>query len=211
LKVVENAKDPEIANIITHPTAFYQPSDNTGFFHLCRRGGLLQLSERGLHSLNTIYTIGHSNHTFYRFHSLLADFGIEALCDVRARPASRFVPWSNKKSLESRLFDAGIRYSYLGDRLGGITGKQPPKRPLRKEDFQGWAESTDFRAGLAELLKIAREYRTAVMCAEQDPSRCHRRLLITPELVRNGLQVVHILKDGSKADESKMEEENLFS
>ncbi len=161
--------------------------------------------------MNTIYTIGHSNHTFYSFHSLLAGFGIKAVCDVRARAASRFVPWSNKKGLENKLDEAGIRYSYLGDRLGGIPGKQAPKRPLRKEDFQGWAESPDFQAGLAELLKVAEEYRTVIMCAEKDPSRCHRRLLITPELVRNGFRVVHILKNGSKVDESEMEEENLFS
>lgn len=44
------------------------------------------------------------------------------------------------------------------------------------------------------------------MCAEKDPSRCHRRLLITLQLLGSGFRVIHILKDGFAADEEDFAE-----
>jgi uncharacterized protein (DUF488 family) len=58
------------------------------------------------------------------------------------------------------------------------------------------AKSDRFRAGLEQLLKEARTRRTVMMCAEQDPARCHRGLLICPSLPTE-VNVRHILADGS--------------
>jgi uncharacterized protein (DUF488 family) len=50
----------------------------------------------------------------------------------------------------------------------------------------------DFRAGLSRLLDLAREKRTAIMCAEAVPWRCHRSLIGDALLVR-GVNVEDIM------------------
>jgi len=53
-------------------------------------------------------------------------------------------------------------------------------------------DSLEFQKGLGEVMDWAREMRTAVMCAEALPFRCHRQLLADALCVR-GFQVLHIL------------------
>ena len=36
-----------------------------------------------------------------------------------------------------------------------------------------------------------------LMCAEEDPGRCHRSVLITPDLINKGFEVRDIRSDGS--------------
>ena len=54
-----------------------------------------------------------------------------------------------------------------------------------------------FAGGIEVLERLARERRTAVMCAEAHPSRCHRRL-IADALLARGWEVVHLLPGGSQ-------------
>ena len=67
-----------------------------------------------------IYSLGHSNRTIEHFLSLLSQHDIEVLVDVRSRPYSRYCPHFSKPALEAAVRDAGRRYLYLGDLLGGI-------------------------------------------------------------------------------------------
>jgi uncharacterized protein (DUF488 family) len=56
-------------------------------------------------------------------------------------------------------------------------------------------ETEEFAAGLSRLEALARERRTAIMCAEGDWRRCHRRL-ISDALARRGWRVLHVRPDG---------------
>jgi uncharacterized protein (DUF488 family) len=56
-------------------------------------------------------------------------------------------------------------------------------------------DSDAFRAALGRLEALARERRTAVMCAEAQWTRCHRRL-ISDALVVRGWEVCHVLSSG---------------
>jgi uncharacterized protein (DUF488 family) len=58
------------------------------------------------------------------------------------------------------------------------------------------AQPADFLAGLERSIELARERRTVILCAEEDPSHCHRRRLVTPALQRAGVTVLHIRGDG---------------
>ena len=51
--------------------------------------------------------------------------------------------------------------------------------------------------------------RVALMCAEKDPIDCHRCILVTPHLQQQGLQVLHILSDGSLEDHVQTEKRLL--
>ena len=65
----------------------------------------------------------------------------------------------------------------------------------RNETFRGYAdymETSDFREGIARLMKVADAHRTAIMCAEAVWWRCHRSL-ISDYLKAKGIEVTHIM------------------
>jgi uncharacterized protein (DUF488 family) len=145
--------------------------------------------------MGQILTIGHSTHELEAFLDLLHGREVEALADVRRYPSSRRMPWFGSEPLAAALAGAGIRYLHLAE-LGGRRNPVPesPNGGWRVGQFQGYADhmaSDEFAAGLRRLEAVARERRTAVMCAEAQWWRCHRRLLSDALLVR-GWEVVHV-------------------
>jgi len=67
----------------------------------------------------------------------------------------------------------------------------------RNEQFRAYADymaTPEFKTALDALLSS--NQRTAIMCAEAVPWRCHRNLL-ADDLLRRGLEVIHILGPGS--------------
>jgi uncharacterized protein (DUF488 family) len=143
-----------------------------------------------------IYTIGHSNQSWEDFLKLLAAHGIEVVADVRSKPYSRFNPQFNRDALASGLEEAGKRYVFFGKELGGKP--QDPDRPLADELVWEYVRSRpQFKEGLTKLLEEARQSKVCLLCAEADPARCHRGQLLAPELVAQGVEVRHILADGS--------------
>lgn len=153
---------------------------------------------------NTIFTIGHSNHPLDHFLDLLTRHKIKLLIDVRSHPYSRFFPHFNKARLEQSVTASGRIYLYLGNLLGG----KPDAPEFYDADgyvlYHRLAQTPPFHDGLARLLTEARRHRTAIMCAEEDPAQCHRRLLITPALLDHGMTVMHIRRDFSLIPESEL-------
>jgi uncharacterized protein (DUF488 family) len=147
-----------------------------------------------------IFTVGHSTRGAEAFLNLLRNQCIEILCDVRRFPGSRRHPQFNADALEARLADAGIGYEQLGEWLGGRRRphRDSPNTQWRVAAFRGYAdhmETDEFRAGMERLEGLARERRTAIMCAEGDWRRCHRRL-ISDALAASAWRVLHIRPDG---------------
>ena len=150
-------------------------------------------------------TIGHSTHPIERFVELLENNHVECLVDVRTVPRSRRMPWFAGESLASFLPAAGIDYVHE-KRLGGFRRPRPdtPNTGWRVETFRGYADhmdSADFRSGVVRVESLALAKRTAIMCAEAQWTRCHRRLVSDALLVR-GWTVVHIdSRGGTKPHE----------
>jgi uncharacterized protein (DUF488 family) len=148
-----------------------------------------------------IYTIGHSTHTWEDFLRLLATHNIEVVADVRSKPYSRFNPQFNRDALANGLEEAGKRYLFLGKELGGKP--QDPDRPLADELVWEYIRSRpQFKEGLARLLEEARQANVCLLCAEADPGRCHRGQLLAPELEGQGVEVRHVLGNGSLLEQS---------
>lgn len=141
-----------------------------------------------------IYTIGHSNHPIERFLALLRQHEIGALADVRSTPFSRFNPQFNRDSL--RRCAAPIHYVALGEELGART-QDPQCYDGDRVSYAKLALTEPFRRGLRRVMSGMREHRIALMCAEREPLDCHRTILISRELERVGVPVMHILPDGS--------------
>lgn len=152
-----------------------------------------------------IFTIGHSTHPIERFLELLAGARVEAIADVRRYPGSRRNPQFGAERLRKALGAAGIDYEPFAEELGGrrstrdaVTGEEAEISGWRVAAFRayaGYMGEPGFATGLERLERLARERRTAVMCAEAHPSRCHRRLIADALLVA-GWSVTHLLSDG---------------
>jgi uncharacterized protein (DUF488 family) len=147
-----------------------------------------------------IHTIGHSTHDIDAFLALLRQHRIGAIADVRRYPGSRRNPQFNAAALAAALGAHGIALEQLGDTLGGRRRPraESPNGGWRVEGFRAYADhmATDaFAAGMRELETLAGAQRAAVMCAESDWRRCHRRL-IADALRARGWRVLHVLADG---------------
>jgi uncharacterized protein (DUF488 family) len=143
----------------------------------------------------SIFTIGHSTHELEAFLGLLRGARIELLVDVRRFPSSRRFPWFNGAELSLSLGDAGVEYLHF-EALGGRRDPVPGSvnGGWRVGQFRGYADhmdSPEFRAAVDRLIELAGDRRVAVMCAEAQWWRCHRRLLSDALLVR-GIEVVHL-------------------
>jgi uncharacterized protein (DUF488 family) len=147
-----------------------------------------------------IFTIGHSTLPIERFVGILEQYDIQALADVRTVPKSRHNPQFNSGSLERSLSEAKISYVPM-QALGGL--RRPNKDSInsgwRNASFRGYADymqTPEFRTGLQELLTLAQKKRTAIMCAEALPWRCHRSL-VADALNAEGTPVVEIMSETS--------------
>ena len=169
-----------------------------------------------------IYTIGHSNHTIERFVEMLIDNSIKALVDVRSAPYSQYTPHFNKAPLEKSLEAHGIAYAFAGEYLGGR-----PKDPtcyrggvvpsgdikgnyLQAVDYEEVAKRDWYQRGIARLIEIAQEQRTAIMCSEEDPAHCHRQHLIANTLIVMGVAVKHIRANGLEDATALPKQMSLF-
>jgi uncharacterized protein (DUF488 family) len=142
-----------------------------------------------------LYTVGHSTRSFDEFLELLQAHGIEEVVDIRTIPKSRHNPHFSTERLAPRLGREGVRYTHLSA-LGGLRhpAKDSVNRGWRNASFRGFADymgSPEFEGGLRRLEAIARQRRTAIMCAEAVPWRCHRSL-VADALTLEGWQVRHI-------------------
>lgn len=151
-----------------------------------------------------IWTIGHGNRSIDEFLELLEDPAIECLVDVRAYPASRRHPQFARESLEKSLSDAGVRYVWEGKALGGRRKleKNSPHVALKNPGFRAYAGhmmTDEFRQALDTLVESGRGRRTAIMCAERLPWKCHRHL-VSDSLVARGVRVLHLMSPGESRD-----------
>ncbi len=143
-----------------------------------------------------LYTIGHSTRSLEELIDVLTAHGVKVLVDVRTVPRSRRVPQFNADTLGRDLARAGIEYVPAPD-LGGLrkTRADSVNRGWRNASFRGYADymqTPAFQAALDELMRIAADKPTAIMCAEAVPWRCHRSLIGDALLVR-GWRVIDLM------------------
>jgi uncharacterized protein (DUF488 family) len=144
----------------------------------------------------TIWTVGHSTRPIGEFTDLLRAHEICLLVDVRTIPRSRYNPQFNTDTLAQSLREAGLQYRHLPE-LGGL--RKPKKDSLndgwRNASFRGYADYMQmekFQRALEELMAYGTDMKTAIMCAEAVPWRCHRSL-IADALVSRGWEVQHVM------------------
>lgn len=152
---------------------------------------------------NTVFSIGHSSHSWEHFRSLIEAPDVGVVLDVRSNPRSRLHHF-NKAELRYRLNSIGVSYLHLGDQLGG--------RPANgAADYETMATAASFLDGIAIVLEIAARSRPALLCSEHEPLECHRCLLVARRLAEHhGAHVAHIQRDG-KIEPHEDTEDRLLS
>jgi uncharacterized protein (DUF488 family) len=151
-----------------------------------------------------MYTIGHSNHELARFVALLKQHDVQAVADVRSSPYSQYNPQFNRESLEQGLRRHDIAYVFLGVELGAR--RQEPECYFQgRADYALISRTPAFARGIERLVEGAAKMRISLMCAEKDPLDCHRCILVSPHLCQRGLNISHILPDGTLESHAQVE------
>ncbi len=131
---------------------------------------------------------------------LLQAYGIETVVDVRKIAKSRHNPQYNESELCASLAAHNISYLRM-EGLGGLrhTTKTSLNTAWENRSFRGYADymqTLQFTESIEQLVKIAAETQTVIMCAEALPWRCHRSLIGDALVIRN-IPVVDILSEKS--------------
>jgi len=121
--------------------------------------------------------------------------------DIRTVPKSRTNPHYNEEPLAEALAAYQIGHCRIAE-LGGLRKKQRDVGPevngwWENRSFHNYADhalSEDFDRGLAALVALGRERRTAMMCSEAVWWRCHRRI-VADHLIARGESVFHLMGD----------------
>jgi uncharacterized protein (DUF488 family) len=143
-------------------------------------------------------TIGHGELSADELGLLLTDAGVEVVVDVRRRPASRRHPQFSRTDLQRWLPEYGLDYQWV-EPLGGHRKAAPgsPNLGLGDPALRGYADhmaSPAFTLALDGL--VAEDRPLAIMCAERDWRRCHRRLLADALVHLRRTAVEHLTHDG---------------
>lgn len=148
-----------------------------------------------------LYTIGFTHKSLRQFISLLREARVDGVVDIRLNNTSQLAGYAKREDLAFILETFGI--GYLEEpRLA------PTKALLdtyhRDHDWSAYEpifQSLLAQRPLAEILATiaARFERPCLLCAEPEPSQCHRRLVAEAFVaLRPGLEVRHLVLSAPK-------------
>jgi uncharacterized protein (DUF488 family) len=146
--------------------------------------------------MSSFFTLGHSNHDFETWLALVRQHAIEVMVDTRSSPYSKYVPQFDKELIQRSLEKAGIRYLFLGEELGGRPSNTDYYDAKGRVLYSRLRDDARFQAAIARLESGMERFRVALLCGEEDPAHCHRRLLIGRVLTEHGHTMIHIRGDG---------------
>ena len=127
-----------------------------------------------------IFTIGYEGATVSEFLAALNEAGIERVIDVRALPLSRR-PGFSKSPLRAALEEAGIEYVHLkalGTPAEGRSAARAGRHADLERIYAGQLELPEAIVQGAQMIELAKEKPSALLCFEREPAHCHRTLLL---------------------------------
>ncbi|MCP4523574.1 MAG: DUF488 domain-containing protein [Candidatus Gracilibacteria bacterium] len=124
--------------------------------------------------MRKIYTIGHSTKKWEVFLKEIESVDYDKLVDVRSTPYSRWNPQYNKNRI---IQEIGDKYIFMGDSLGGLDDN------ISEEDFLD---------GIKKLSELGKNETVVFFCSEGKHKDCHRDFKITPYMIQEGFEVIHL-------------------
>jgi uncharacterized protein (DUF488 family) len=123
-----------------------------------------------------IFTIGYEGATQPELIAALHAAGVERVIDVRAVPLSR-KPGFSKNILAAGLREAGIDYIHLTALGTPPAGREAARKGRHEEMLRIYAEqleTPEAGAQAAQMVSLAEDQPSALLCFERDPAHCHR-------------------------------------
>jgi uncharacterized protein (DUF488 family) len=159
-----------------------------------------------------LYTIGHSSLSIEEFIDTLRQNGVEWVADVRSVPHSGRFPQFNRNAIASVLGEHGIRYLFVGDKLGGKPpahladqwkqGKLNPSLVSELSETEKWKDGISLLARAITSMD-AEGSSGVLLCSEGDPNNCHRsKVAFDLEHAMYNLEIVHLRPSGQVAEAS---------
>lgn len=156
--------------------------------------------------MDTLFTIGHSNHPTAYFLEMLEAHHIDCIVDVRSIPVNKYNPQYNQPALRAVLAQKNIQYLHFPESFGARQTDPSLLDEHGQVDFDKVRRSDAFRTGVRRVeTGLERGFRIALLCAEANPLECHRFAMVAVHFARTGFTVLHILKDKSLCDQEAME------
>lgn len=114
--------------------------------------------------------------------AMIVSAGVCTLVDIRSNPLSSHYPQFHTDHLRPSLESCHIAYHRAGRQLGGYRQPHPGSRHTAIESdtlraYADYMESEQFVTGIAQMMRIARQSKTAVLCTDRRPQGCHRSLI----------------------------------
>lgn len=156
--------------------------------------------------IDTVYTIGYSGFLINDFITTIQSNNISLIIDVRSQPYSQYFSDYNKESLQQKLESQGIHYRNYVTEFGARQDDRQYYSSNGYLDFELYDKSPSFLNGIEKLIKsMAKGYKFALMCAEKDPSKCHRTILVAKAFHDAGYKVIHLLPNNVKMTQEDVE------
>lgn len=160
-----------------------------------------------------LFTIGYSGFQINQFLDTLNDFKINVIVDVRSTPySSRFSDFNidNMKLIISQPKNWSNGKAYYLNLKESFGAHQTNPEYYTKErylDFEKFRQSASFLNGCERIHKgLSLGYNIVLMCAEIEPSHCHRAIMISRWFDLNGYKIIHILPKKTKTQRDIDEE-----
>jgi len=154
-----------------------------------------------------LFTIGHSNHSQEDFLNLLQTHNVNCVVDVRSIPASNHNPQFNQDALQAFLSHNGIDYQFFGHEFGAR--RTDSINSKGQVDFEIAVTTTLFQQGIERMSKLLNTKNITLMCSEANPLDCHRFALVARYFHLHGVNVCHILGDGSSVSHQSLEQQMI--
>jgi uncharacterized protein (DUF488 family) len=156
--------------------------------------------------MQDIYTIGYSCFKLNEFIDVLQKYNITSLIDVRSNPNSKFYEDYNQYNLEKFLESHGIIYRNYKSEFGA---RQEDTTYYTNGylDFDRYTKSSSFLNGVKKVeIGMKLNFVFVLMCAEKDPSTCHRNIMVARKFHKLGYNIKNILADGSFETQESVEQ-----
>lgn len=156
--------------------------------------------------MKEIYTIGYSSFKIDEFVDVLKMYDINSLIDVRSNPTSKYYEDYNEYNLKRILKLNGVIYRNYKEEFGARQ-ENTIYYPNGYLDFEMFVKSNQFLDGVKKIeTGINLNYTFAFMCAEKDPSTCHRNIMVARDFYNREYDVKNILFDGTYEEQKSIEE-----
>ena len=157
-----------------------------------------------------IYTVGHSTHEIDYFVSLLKEYNVDYLVDVRSLAASSHNPQYNQEPLKNYLKNQGITYLHFPEEFGARFSDPDLLDDEGQVDFERVRKTFAFRNGMERLWQeVDKGHVIVLMCSESEPLDCHRFSMVSVGLIKDGFEVKHIMKDKTLKAHKEVEDQLL--